>query len=370
MRLLGLAVLLVALGCVGPSGGWDASDVASRVPAINRFSGHRLGDLIPFPALSPVSDGEGVKLVACRFAGEGPVWVEAEGFVAREGLPRPDFVAPDGSAGPGASPGSEPSPSRARAELIEVAVRETGRMIPGLDLRLGGRVGAGAPLQGVEGPPGAIRVRARPPGQQRRGAALGETQSECDVSPTETEGILGEITRAEIEIGALVLGSEARPRAASDAEWLGALMHELGHGVGFVGHVALGDSLMVRERSTLRRWGARVLSGRGAERELTLAALYALPPGEVLGRRALHAEARQTFSRLKALHALRATQGGVLDRVVSMAGDRDARIEWRYSNGVRAGMWFRGWAQALRDGDSIQLELDLATQRDLLAAGL
>ena len=63
-----------------------------------------------------------------------------------------------------------------------------------------------------------------------------------------------------------------RIHRATEAEWVGALMHELGHALGFAGHAAVGDSLVRLWCSSRRRRISEASSGH----ELTSsAALFA-----------------------------------------------------------------------------------------------
>ena len=68
-----------------------------------------------------------------------------------------------------------------------------------------------------------------------------------------------------------------RPDAQTEAELLGVVVHELGHALGFPGHLRCGDGVMTQpgQIDAARRWGRAVARG-DALRSPTLSELYAL----------------------------------------------------------------------------------------------
>ena len=68
-------IVLMLLACVAPQAGWDVDALTEAELAIAALPGHRLGDMLPFPAL----DGDRIVLVACRFREARPVRVRGGG---------------------------------------------------------------------------------------------------------------------------------------------------------------------------------------------------------------------------------------------------------------------------------------------------
>ena len=56
-------------------------------------------------------------------------------------------------------------------------------------------------------------------------------------------------------------------REASAEEWVGALMHELAHALGFAGHAGAGDSILVRDETRIRALGRLALRGDAVPEE-------------------------------------------------------------------------------------------------------
>jgi len=180
---------------------------------------------------------------------------------------------------------------------------------------------------------------------------LGDTLSECDVSAagggdSSARGVLRHAQIRMRRVRADVLG---RMQPASAQEWVGALMHELGHALGFAGHVATGDSMLVVDESQLRRAGRRALEGR-SDVDGTLAALYRLKPGRVLGVRALHAGVEDWLEALRENDRRQRESGVARVETLASTGDREARIVWRYADGIRWMIRFPHWASELRSG--------------------
>lgn len=313
-----LAGLLAA--CVEPRGGWDQAVLEREQAALATRSGTRLGDLVPFPSFDfdrapDVADGASIDLVACRFPAGAVVPIRASG------------------AGWSAESGD-----RVLAAFSAAAAR--------FDLDL---------VRRAE-PPAAIEIVAQIGEGPTAPDGLGDTLVECDVErESGADGarrVRGTIARAEIRMRRTGLDAAGRLRSASDAEWSGALLHELAHALGFSGHAATGDSLLVREQSRLREHGRAVLRGEPID-DATLAAFHALAPGQRLGVRRL-ADASVFWLRAvgEADRAWRG-EGAVRVGVVASAGDREARISLRYADGRALRLRFPGWAEGLRSGRPI-----------------
>jgi hypothetical protein len=196
---------------------------------------------------------------------------------------------------------------------------------------------------------------------------LGDTLSECDVSSASADGRRGprgELTGAEIRMRRARVDMRGRVQPATEAEWIGALMHELGHALGFAGHAASGDSILVQDESKLRRAGRRALEGQ-SEPDTTLEALYRVRPGSVLGMRSLRAGGRVWIDAMRATEARQREAG--IRRVATRAsvGDREARVVWRNSDGLELVMRFPFWSRDLRRGGELSSLPNAATRRIL-----
>lgn len=334
----------VGIACVPTRGGWDVEALRRAVPAIAAHPGERLGDLVPFPALvledgiearareveggstasvGSAPDADRIDLVVCRFAAPGPVRVAAAG------------------AGWAEAPGS-----KALAALADA--------LASYDLALT-RVASGPAEIGIEA--FATEGPELPEG-------LGDTLVECDVTPREVASdeapVVGAIRRAEVRMRRSGRDAAGRLKIASDDAWTGALLHELGHALGFAGHAATGRSLLVRDEHVLRGLGREVLRGEPLV-DPTLAALHALEPGRRLGRRRLRPADADWVRAVRELDRRWTSAGVARVGVVASVGDREARWSMRYADGRRLGLRFPGWPQRLREGQPILVFPDRET---------
>ena len=113
--------------------------------------------------------------------------------------------------------------------------------------------------------------------------------------------------------------------------WLGVWAHELGHALGYQGHVRRGDDPMRLEPDHQRFVGARIKAGEAVV-SAALQALYAQPSGTLLGRSPLPAGRTDSLDEIHAL-ARRADAVGPFLR----SGDRSARIFWETARGREYG---------------------------------
>lgn len=318
------ALLLCVLACVPPRGGWDSEALLRGAPGLAAQGDHRLGDMVPFPALAiGGEDGEasvGVELVACRFAPGSTVRVEASG------------------------PGwAEELGGRALAALAEP-------LAP-----------LGLTLERAAAPPAEIVILAYEGLEADAPEGLGDTLVECDVSRAGPgEAVRGVVNRAEIRMRRSGYDEAGRLRRAEDAAWIGALLHELGHALGFSGHVATGRSLLVRDQGILRDLGREVLRG-DAIADPTLAALHRLAPGMSLGERPLSPLGLKWAEAILALDRRRAAAGNPRVALVASAGDREARLGFRYADGTRLVLRFPRWAEGIRRGGPVLAVPDRAS---------
>jgi len=320
---LRVALAISVLGCVPHRGGWDIDALEKKEPSIAALEGHRLGDMLPFPTL----DGDRIVLVACRFAVGQPV------RVAGRGAQWPDVWG-------------------------QAAVRALDRSVGRVELVLDEEAGPGVATR----PEIEIVIIEAVAGAGPKG--LGDTLSECDVSPiasapdglnpsstrTASRTYRGRLTGAEIRMRRAQLDMAHRVREASADEWVGALMHELAHALGFAGHAGAGDSILVRDETRIRAAGRRALRGDTLPDE-TLEALYHLRPGQRLGVRRLKTEDAVWLQAIREL-----------DRFSSV-GDEEARLVWRYADGSQLGVRLPHWRSELRSGAPITLRPDRTTRR-------
>ncbi|MGH0028774.1 MAG: hypothetical protein ACQGVC_03215 [Myxococcota bacterium] len=182
-------------------------------------------------------------------------------------------------------------------------------------------------------------------------AKSGRTVADCAVSAGEGR-LAAALVHAQVALqrsNESVLG-KAVPLGPD--EWLGALIHELGHALGFQGHLQSGAGPMVRNVEQVRAVGARVRRGETLEAP-TLRALYALPSGSVLRRDRLPAGRTADLDRLAGL-ADAAGYRGPFVRV----GDRAARLEWRHRSGRYVSAWLPGLARVVRSPGALEIVPD------------
>jgi len=186
------------------------------------------------------------------------------------------------------------------------------------------------------------------------------TVADCAVSPEVFEGEMGDVLPAQLVFASIHLwrggfDNLGRPVAHSHSEFLGTALHEIGHALGFQGHVSVGRSVMVKETDKVERAGV----GRGAGRafsDATLRALYALPSGSVVRR--VPAQGYQTapVDRMAALAREHAFSGPFV-----RVGDVDGGLIWRDTNGTRFAMKVEDVRGVLRGSRMLWLEPTLAT---------
>ncbi|MFP6655261.1 MAG: hypothetical protein VCB25_06515 [Myxococcota bacterium] len=333
---LGVSVVMVSIflmvaGCSQPRRTWDLSALRKQTPSLDAINGHRLGDMVPFPAL----EGERVVLIACRFRDHGPIRIGGDG------------------------PGWPASWARQAVSALERGAR-------GFKLEFVPSQSGGSDLRELD-----IEIRSIEGAEEAGPRGLGDTLSECDISPLSSSvgRPRGWLVGAEIRMRRARLDMLGESQDASAAEWVGALMHEIGHGLGFSGHVVAAETILVREESRLRAAG-RVGLAEGVWSDATLEALYRLRPGQPLGTRPLTAGSRSILREIRGLLQRDRDRGGAAVEIRSSVGDRYARIQWRLSDGSRLTVRLLDWRRVLREGEAIRLHPDRATLRRLAAERL
>ncbi len=196
------------------------------------------------------------------------------------------------------------------------------------------------------------------------GEETANTIADCRVDPA-TLAPGARALRAEIAAASIVFGrrgvedARGRTRALGPDELAGALLHELGHALGFQGHVQRGPSVMGRGLEGLRRAGRAALEGHALE-DPALEALYALPSGTVLARAPVGPARTQLVDRMARVAA---REG--LDGPVARVGDQVARVFWRDAHGVEYGLQVGEVQDVLADPESVVVLPESRTRRVL-----
>jgi hypothetical protein len=298
-RAVACALLLTVLAGCAPSV-WNITPLEAREPRLRALGAHRLGDATPY--LLPVHDE--LVLFLCRWETQAPI--------------------------PVSLPAEASAPQRHALEAALAAWENAG---------LGVRFARGAaPGRGIE-------LRFVTGSAEGAGAARTATSvADCALDPLEAgrgQQIVARLVAASIELRSETRDSLGRRVPLSNAELAGSALHELGHALGFQGHVRVGASAMRRQVDEVRRAGRRLLAGE-AFHDSALSALYAVPSGAVVGRFALPAGRTQPVDRLLVL-----ARSGALRGPLARMGDLEGQILFRDEDGVAYALWLRGVAPAL-----------------------
>ncbi len=332
------ALLFLGVACVPTRGGWDSQSRVRETPALRALSGQRLGDMVPFPGLVASAGPSGsprLALVVCRFAAGTALRIRSDG------------------------PGwSEPAGAAALAALAPLLAR------------------LGLSLERTTVTPVEIEIHAHLGLEAEAPEGLGDTLAECDVTNDVSNDLGGEaglgprglVRRADIRMRRSGIDAKGLVQRASDDAWIGALLHELAHALGFSGHAATGRSLLVRDEGVLREIGRAVLQGQPLS-DPTLTALYQLRPGQILGERTLSRASANWLRAVLRLDAELEAAGIRRTALVASVGDREARLSFRYANGRGFGLRFPGWPERLRDGGEVFAIPDRAALEAMRAAG-
>ena len=231
---------LLAVACVAARGGWDPTALDARYPELASLGAHRLADSPPYfaPAVG------GLALFLCR-------WPRTRAIPVA--LPSDALLAD--------------------REVLAAALAAWQRAQLGISFATGALDESG---RGIE-----IEFIELADGDEQ--PATGDTIVDCRIPDGELLQPMQEPLAAELHYASIHL-HRSRPdklgRAIplEPAELLGAAVHELGHALGYPGHVALGDSVMSAhgQADAARRWGRRLRAGARLE-EPALRALYAVP---------------------------------------------------------------------------------------------
>lgn len=311
-----LWIAALGLACVPARGGWDVEALLQRYPALRGIEGNRLEDTPPHFVPEP----GGLALILCRWTQQEPIVVSL-----------PENARP------------------AEREQILRALAWWEDVVPELGFEIGSAASA------------RIEILIREPaGRHSRGS--GDTAADCavtddfDVAPDRAR-VTAQMSFASIHLRRRNIDALGRERLLTADEFTGTLAHELGHALGFAGHVAQGQSVMSVSPEVVRRAGGRINRGETFD-DATLAALYSLPSGVVVGRMALPRGQQELLRRFTA-RSRAAGLSGPLVRV----GDRDARLFWRDGRGSATALTVRGWSEGDRAPDALVFEPNAAARR-------
>jgi hypothetical protein len=315
-----LLTLLLGLGCAGPA--FDAGSLAAAFPTLDGREARVLAQTRPY--LLP-SRGR-VRWFLCRFDAGQPLAV------------------------------SLPADAGAReTRALEAALSALERSPLGLRF--------------VRVPPEqadvVVELQAGPTGSAER-AQTANTVADCRLGPgalADPGGVLpATLAFASVRIGRLGAPEERGPEL-DVAKLTGAVLHELGHALGFQGHVGRGESVMVRDFEVLRRFGAAALAGEPLE-DPALEALYAVPSGAIVAEARVSSVRTQLVDRMERLAA-----GSGLEGPFARVGDDVARISWRDARGRDYGFQVGRLDTLLRDASTLVVLPEARARRALPREG-
>ncbi|MCH2170920.1 hypothetical protein MK489_09055 [Myxococcota bacterium] len=241
----------------------------------------------------------------------------------------------------------------ALAEAIEAAVDSVEKMLP---IEFDRREHLGE---------GGIEIRRLEPGEPGV-SGVANTVANCRLDPKvgdEGPRVDARLVDASIWLRVRAFDVAGRISTHSPAEVAGSLFHELGHALGFQGHVRLGRSVMVRSVDHVRRIGRRLLEGKTVDAP-SLKALYAVPSGTVVARRQVGDEATRWFDAMSAL-VLRKRLRGPMIRV----GDHVARVNWMDANGGSYPVFLHDVAAVMEGSRGFELDPARRTRALVARAG-
>lgn len=304
---------LAALACATA---WEPPGLIRHQAALTRIPGQRLSDATPY--LLPLA-GERIAFF-CRWPRERPLRVR---------LP------------------ADATPDEQRALEAALAAWQ------GVDL---GLVFVRLAPDGAE--PADVEIAFLAPERTIRAEGTGYTLADCRLRSLSAAAsgamrLEARLERARIRIVRRESEDwDAQDHAFFAGEVAGVALHELAHALGFQGHARFGGGILAPDTRESTRIGRALLRGAAFD-EPTLRALYALPSGVVLERRAIPP---QRTAPLDALRAAPPPGEGPFVRV----GDRSGRIFWRRPDGREHGVTLTSVATALEHPERLVLLPDPA----------
>lgn len=292
LRQIPPAIALLVAACAQPA--WDESALAARNPEYADLPRHRLIDTRPYflPA-----HGE-LALFLCRWTTEAPILVSLPLNASEEEL-----------------------------EAMRAALRAWERA------QLGVRF--------LETPPeeASIEILLEDGNVERpAGPAAGNALVDCRLAPGSLASSSAAELPAELVFARVRIARnspedvDGESRVISSDEITAVTFHELGHALGFQGHVGFGRSPMAVDPQEVIALGTKLQQGKPIAVP-NLRALYSLPSGVVLRREAVDAWRTDLVDRMARL----AEENG-LDGPLLQVGDAKARIFWRDAEGREYGI--------------------------------
>jgi len=139
------------------------------------------------------------------------------------------------------------------------------------------------------------------------------------------------------------------------------LLHELGHALGFQGHVPRGSTLMLSSHAEIVAKARRVTDASPVE-DVALRALYSIPSGAIVARVAVAKTQTLAADRLRAVAAERALAGPF-----ARMGDREGLLWWGGEPGRRLALRIEGAQRAIHKPAALRLSPASAEARRVLA---
>lgn len=181
------------------------------------------------------------------------------------------------------------------------------------------------------------------PTGRRRPRGTGDALADCQVGGfSQAEGPEeARLVWASIHLNRSLPSWKGLETPLDEDELFGAMLHELGHALGFSGHARSGRSIMVADKAQVREIARQVSAGAVLPApELT--ALYRLPSGYRVGTLPVPAPESRRLQDLQA-RAEEANWRGPFSRV----GDRQAEFFYRGDRGQRMGVRIENYLAAL-----------------------
>ena len=202
-----------------------------------------------------------------------------------------------------------PDANRSERDLLDKALRAWEAVVPGLHFD--------------ESEAGAAQIRLRFRDQGPEGA---RTTTDCEVAPPFAgDPLRARLVSAQIELRRAERDPWGKVVDLAANQLLGSALHELGHALGLQGHAEGGKTVMVREPFSVAKIAERLNDEKKPKplSEPAMRAIYSLPTGTVIERRAL---AHGATAAVDAIAERARAQGG--ERALVRVGDRSAVVRW------------------------------------------